>query len=212
MARRAPGRPRARGKYTHSPTTVMVMSECLRAFHTAVMVCARLHQRTTIPPPLLPPPGGTGGPHIVASQPEVFPLARIPMWFYQSCLLFIVCAWATCSAPVVQTTCGAVSGTTATLPYSGESAYRYNSIPFAAPPVGPLRFRPPQPLCPWHGTINGTLPHPSCVQPSGSGSEDCLYLSVSTPTNHTGPPLPVLVYCASSYRRAPNPRPPPPPF
>ena len=101
------------------------------------------------------------------------------------------------SSPVVQTPCGTVQGTVNTLPFTNESSNHYYGIPFAAPPLGALRFRPPQPpQCPWAGILNGTTPSPSCVQPSGSGSEDCLYLSVATPANRSAsdPLLPVMVY------------------
>ena len=104
------------------------------------------------------------------------------------------------AAPTISTACGAVSGSVAALPLTGELAHRYAAIPYAAPPLGALRFRPPQPpACPWAGggTLNGSAPMPMCMQPSGSGSEDCLYLAVSKPANHTpgvDAPLPVLVY------------------
>ena len=102
-------------------------------------------------------------------------------------------------APTLATACGALSGVVTQLPYSGEPAFRYANIPYAAPPTGPLRFRPPQPppQCPWAGVRDGSLATPACVQPSGSGSEDCLYLTVSTPANHSAAadaPLPGLVY------------------
>jgi hypothetical protein len=99
--------------------------------------------------------------------------------------------------PIVQTFCGPVSGEVNVLPYSNETVAFFGGIPYALPPVGALRFRPPQPpACPWSGVLNGSAPKPPCVQPSGSGAEDCLYLSISVPLNHTlsDPPLPVLVY------------------
>ena len=101
------------------------------------------------------------------------------------------------AAPTVHTACGALSGASTLLPYTLEPALRYSNIPYAAPPTGPLRFRPPQPpQCPWAGVRDGTLPTPPCVQTSGLGSEDCLYLSVAAPANRTSASalLPVTVY------------------
>ena len=100
------------------------------------------------------------------------------------------------AAPIVKLPQGsiqaAVSGTCAT----------YYSIPFAQPPVGSLRWLPPQAPPPsWSGVRDGSKLPPQCVQPDGgsptgvSGDEDCLYLNVYT--NQSGPtkePLPVLVF------------------
>jgi para-nitrobenzyl esterase len=60
-------------------------------------------------------------------------------------------------------------------------------LPYAAPPTGNLRWRPPQPPAPWRGVRDATQFAPSCPQPpspfapSGAFSEDCLYLNVYTP-------------------------------
>jgi para-nitrobenzyl esterase len=59
-------------------------------------------------------------------------------------------------------------------------------IPYAAPPVGPLRWRPPQPAARWPGVRDATTFAPHCPQPASffgvaSTSEDCLYLNVFTP-------------------------------
>lgn len=50
------------------------------------------------------------------------------------------------------------------------------SLPFAAPPVGDLRWKVPQPAAKWSGVRDATKPQQSCAQ-----SEDCLYLSVYAP-------------------------------
>jgi len=60
-------------------------------------------------------------------------------------------------------------------------------IPFAAPPVGPLRWQPPQPAARWHHTLDTVAFADKCVQgdfglfSTAGGSEDCLYLNVYTP-------------------------------
>merc|ERR1711872_350284 len=70
----------------------------------------------------------------------------------------------------------------------------FEGIPFASPPVGDLRFAPPQPVKPWTDPLNltGTF-HGKCIQygyysapePVISGSEDCLYLNVWAPVKKT---------------------------
>jgi para-nitrobenzyl esterase len=63
----------------------------------------------------------------------------------------------------------------------------FRGIPYAAPPVGPLRFRAPEPPRPWHGVRDGRTPGPTAPQILGlmrevpAQSEDCLQLNVWTP-------------------------------
>jgi len=81
----------------------------------------------------------------------------------------------------------------------------YRGIPYAAPPVGDLRWKAPQPAASWKGVrqatefANGCMPTPSPVLPpiykfvvAPSQSEDCLYLNVWTPAYSTGDKLPVM--------------------
>jgi para-nitrobenzyl esterase len=79
----------------------------------------------------------------------------------------------------------------------------YKGIPFAAPPVGPLRWQPPQPLTKWTEVRQATAFGNQCMQRRvfadmifrASGiSEDCLYLNVWTPAARAAERLPVLVY------------------
>ena len=72
-------------------------------------------------------------------------------------------------------------------------------IPYAAPPVGALRWQPPRPAAPWHGIRAATSYAPHCPQPSStfgqaSTSEDCLYLNVFTPARNKARNLPVMVW------------------
>ncbi len=80
----------------------------------------------------------------------------------------------------------------------------YRGIPFAAPPVGDLRWRAPQPAAKWDGVRHADKFAPECVQGSfGSAppgqeapamSEDCLYLNVWTPAKSASSHIPVLVW------------------
>ncbi len=90
-----------------------------------------------------------------------------------------------------------------------DSIHVFRGIPFAAPPVDELRWKPPQPVEPWEGTLDCTEFGPSAMQneprpfmfwssefliPETPISEDCLYLNVWTPARHTEEKLPVIVY------------------
>jgi para-nitrobenzyl esterase len=77
----------------------------------------------------------------------------------------------------------------------------FRSIPFAAPPVGALRFRPPQPAKAWDGVREAIEEGPSCPQPSvgdpagkASTTEDCLYLNIFSPSGEASGNRPVMVW------------------
>lgn len=75
----------------------------------------------------------------------------------------------------------------------------YRGIPFAAPPVGNLRWRAPQAPAKWDGVRQAGQFAPSCVQGGGrggppQGNEDCLYLNVWTPAKSPRDRVPVLVW------------------
>jgi len=73
----------------------------------------------------------------------------------------------------------------------------YKGIPFAAPPVGDLRWKAPQPAAKWNGVRIADKFAPGPIQggnpPSGK-SEDCLYLNVWTPAKSAKDKIPVLVW------------------
>jgi para-nitrobenzyl esterase len=78
----------------------------------------------------------------------------------------------------------------------------YKAIPYAAPPVGSLRWREPQPPSPWRGVREAPGFAAACMQrgvsmsgePPPPTSEDCLYLNIWTPPDAHGKRLPVIVW------------------
>lgn len=76
----------------------------------------------------------------------------------------------------------------------------FKGVPFAAPPVGDLRWRPPAPPARWPGVRDASVYGPSCIQtngqPPGAGqSEDCLTLNIWKPAEAaSGARLPVMVW------------------
>ena len=76
----------------------------------------------------------------------------------------------------------------------------YKAIPYAAPPVGDLRWKAPQPALPWEGVLKAEDVAKWPPQPEKSYvtfdmmSEDCLYLSVATPAKTVDEGLPVMVF------------------
>jgi para-nitrobenzyl esterase len=89
---------------------------------------------------------------------------------------------------------GEVSGTAE----NGISIFK--GIPFAAPPVGALRWKAPAPVRPWSGVKHADAFAHACMQPPHSQgntapvSEDCLYLNVWTPAKSASEKLPVIVW------------------
>ncbi|WP_313390057.1 carboxylesterase family protein, partial [Leclercia sp.] len=102
------------------------------------------------------------------------------------------------SSPIVTTCQGDICGIT-----DGDVQV-WRAIPYAAPPVGTLRWRSPQPVASWQGVRQATTFSPSSWQSSeycqqlgggdpGRFSEDCLYLNVWSPMERAAP-LPVMVW------------------
>jgi para-nitrobenzyl esterase len=81
----------------------------------------------------------------------------------------------------VRTDVGVVRG------FADGPVHRFNGIPYAKPPVGELRWEPPERPARWHGVRDATEFGPACVQPATGPlvperrAEDCLYLNVTTP-------------------------------
>lgn len=99
-------------------------------------------------------------------------------------------------APVVRTDSGALRGA------SADGIASFKGIPYAAAPVGALRWHAPTPVAAWSATRDATGYGNDCVQSRMPGdvanttlpmSEDCLFLNVWTPQPRAGARLPVMV-------------------
>ena len=88
-----------------------------------------------------------------------------------------------------------------------EGVAVFRGIPYALPPVGELRWRPPQPVGPWQSARDSSRFGHACPQKRGAypewvdahideigQSEDCLTLNIWTPLDRNAKPLPVMVY------------------
>jgi para-nitrobenzyl esterase len=97
-------------------------------------------------------------------------------------------------AKLVRTDRGVIRGKTV------DNVDQFLGVPYAAPPIGDLRWRAPIPAERWHGVRDATKPARVCAQIDlvtnvQSGSEDCLYLNIYRPKNtRHGESLPVLVW------------------
>lgn len=114
----------------------------------------------------------------------------------------LVCSSAALAlSPVITTAYGKVSGTV------DQGVYAFRGIPFAAPPVGKLRFAKTEAVAPWSGVINGSNFKPGCMAECSTKafpvpglmctptvSEDCLYLNIYTPNIEPTANLPVVVF------------------
>ena len=98
---------------------------------------------------------------------------------------------------LVKTEAGLVLGA------ADDDVVAFKGVPYAAPPVGPLRWRSPRPAAPWSGTLDANKYGAICMQkylPKDNGvgalpmSEDCLTLNVWRPFSESARPLPVMVW------------------
>lgn len=101
------------------------------------------------------------------------------------------------ATPTVRVEQGALVGVAA------DGVESFKGVPFATPPVGPLRWRMPQRPAAWEGERSATDYGAICIQPPSNGdpgvgplpmSEDCLTLNVWTPEARGDGPLPVMVW------------------
>ncbi len=119
-----------------------------------------------------------------------------------------LCGGPAAAAPVtVRLDSGPVIGTSD----SGVNVFR--GVPFAAPPIGPLRWRPPEPVAAWTEARDASRSGPPCMQPlrpgqpneggvEEQGSEDCLTLQVFAPVGARRAPVMVWLYGGGNTRGA----------
>ncbi|XP_004583976.2 cocaine esterase-like isoform X2 [Ochotona princeps] len=115
------------------------------------------------------------------------------------------------TSPIRTTHSGQVRGSLVHVEGTDVGVHTFLGIPFAKPPLGPLRFAPPEPAEAWSGVRDGTSHPAMCPQDlaimekdvvdttstllSMPMSEDCLYLSIYAPAHaHEGSKLPVMVW------------------
>ncbi|KAL5010044.1 hypothetical protein ScPMuIL_012349 [Solemya velum] len=119
------------------------------------------------------------------------------MWIKVLCVVAFRVLLNTCRAgnPRVTTDAGIMEGV------ETDGAYSFRGIPFAEPPVGELRWKPPVPFTGnWTGVFNAQNFGEVCYQPyyldinQVIGSEDCLFVNVWTPTLDPTAKLPVMVW------------------
>ncbi len=127
---------------------------------------------------------------------------RCIAWASAAALVLAAVASASELPPVKRTSTGYVMGFVAG---DDPRLHTYLGIPYAEPPAGDLRFRPPQPVTPWRVPHDAIVEPPSCMQapypeggfyasPLGETSEDCLYLNIWTRAESEDDRLPVMVW------------------
>ncbi len=118
-------------------------------------------------------------------------------------VLFVATAASAAVTEPVKTDAGLVAGVAGNNP----DVRVFKGIPFAAPPVGPLRWKAPQPAAKWDGVRKAEAFGPRCMQGGGGGgrgregappppptSEDCLYVNIWTAAPSASAKLPVMVW------------------
>jgi para-nitrobenzyl esterase len=125
---------------------------------------------------------------------------KISSIFYAMAILF---ATAFSTSVMAQERVKTANGTLEGTAEKTAGVKSYKGVPFAAPPTGDLRWKPPQAVKNWQGTRKADKFGPRCMQRAVFGdmgfrsdgmSEDCLYLNVWTPAKSGKEKLPVLVY------------------
>src|SRR6266540_422113 len=117
-----------------------------------------------------------------------------------SCVLLFSLTASAQVSPVEQRT---ASGTLEGVISADGKVKTFKGIPYAAPPVGPLRWKPPQPAAPWTGVRKATEYGARCMQApiysdmifhDAGPSEDCLHLNLWMPAAPASNKLPVMVW------------------
>ncbi|CAB3233611.1 unnamed protein product [Arctia plantaginis] len=98
-------------------------------------------------------------------------------------------------APIVTVEQGQLQGRVGTSP-NGKTFFSFQGIPYAKPPIGPLRFKAPQPPEPWQGIYNataeGNIAPQITLESKYVGEDNCLFLNIYSP-KLDGADLPVMI-------------------
>ncbi|XP_052068048.1 cocaine esterase-like [Mytilus californianus] len=125
--------------------------------------------------------------------------------FIFAVLMTLVCVnFATGDLTVVNSVSGPIKGLKTQNKQTGKDVYEFRGIPFGKPPIGPLRFKKPEPADKWTDTLDATEFGAACPQSTPDMmldfkppkmSEDCLFLNVYVPTHvDKNRILPVMVW------------------
>jgi para-nitrobenzyl esterase len=166
---------------TATPTATIVATATNTAAPTLTATSVPTSTATTVPATALPTVTATDAPTATStSTPTETPTATAT------------------NVPIQQGTRIAIADGEVQGEVDGGSR-RFLGIPFAAPPVGALRWRPPQPVVPWDGVLEANHMSLPCAQfealtTPASDNEDCLYLNVWAPDPAPSAPLPVMLW------------------
>ena len=116
-------------------------------------------------------------------------MRREPLLTILAALMLVELAAPAQESPTVNVTGGKIQGSAL-----GSGGAVFKGIPFAAPPVGDLRWREPMPVKPWPAIRDATKFGPRCMQNGMGVSEDCLYLNVWTPEWPSKSRKPVMLW------------------
>ncbi|XP_064472869.1 acetylcholinesterase-like [Ornithodoros turicata] len=127
-------------------------------------------------------------------------------------VLFLHCeGTAATSEVIISTSGGNIRGDVEEV--HGRPIARFLGVPYAEPPIGALRFRPPEPSAPWQGVLDTRSFRASCAQYSGSPpptpwledrrtfSEDCLFLNIWVPQDGVKPKAILIFVHGGAFRR-----------
>ncbi|XP_077284978.1 uncharacterized protein LOC143910401 [Arctopsyche grandis] len=136
--------------------------------------------------------------HTIKSFHNQLAMTKTKAFIYCFCAILHYCIG---DAPEVKTSQGALKGAYFNT-INGRKYAAFMSLPYAQPPIGPLRFKAPIEAGAWEGVRDASIDSPICVQTNPffrsndvAGVEDCLYLNVYTPAEFKESSLlPVMVF------------------